>query len=425
MLLIVGRHWCARLGATIVLQLYANHCINAPGACINPANNVMAKKKNSSGRPRGYEIDSNRLRERIEQRSQTYEGLAKAAAFYGDFPEHASAYSRVVKNSRASLSAIKALCTILDMLPDEFVTDPRFVQEVKEDVVKTVKNATRVRRTQERTLYRGGRAAVNTQDIKNVIWDPKISERLLGAESLPSLHEAVLASKVRLTDHDEEKDQTQKEIGVNHFLSVGAIVTLKMLGDPKTYAVAVHRERDKFPADYQHTYGRSPLISASFSFGLKVSADREMEDWVYRVDQEPSLADKLFMKLPGAVLLGLLAHKYRPGVDQSPTIRPLGVVTRDERPEAGKAHRIYSMYLFHIHTKLDRPIVPRERFAQDVLVKPETGSMVAVTPANESLWVRKGGKKNLMDIVVWRGLMSNAAMKREEQTHFVRGFSLV
>lgn len=384
----------------------------------------MARKKNTSGRPLGYTIDAGKLRERIEQKPTTFAKMAEEAKHFQKFPKSSTTYSRAIKQGRGSPELIEALCVFLGVVPDEFVNDTDFPLAVKRRILKTLGDLPRTRRTDQRTVYRRGQTVIPVQDPKNVIKDPFISQRLLDAEAPPSLYDAVLASKMQLSDRDEDKDRRPDDIEVNHYLSVGAVVTVRMPGDAQTYAVAVHRQRDKFPGDYRHTYGRSVLIGASFFFGLRVTPDPEMENWVYGVEQNPSGADDSFMKPPSSALFGLLAHKYRPYMDHRPRVTPLGVVTRDERPEAGKSHRVYTMYVFRIHTELDRPTVPRDRFAENVLVKPETGSVVAVTRATESLWVRENGARNLMDIVAWRGLTGRAAVEREEKAHFVRGFSL-
>jgi len=327
---------------------------------------------------------------------------------------------------------LRKIATELKSLPSALVDWERMVEEKKvvPDGLEAIRHyldkdaiANKEPHHQQRYLL----AETDYQDRKNVIRETSVCTTLLELSSVPSLADCVRSSAMFMPIDSQHKDYPNVPgTKYNHFFQVGAVLTC----GPKTSRPPVigytRSPKEGFP-HYTYTQGASILWGASYVFhDGRAEEPSIMDNWLADAICKPERAAEMFCNgslAAPCTLLRLLSYKLRLR-RLSPAIRPLGVITNDQRKQDGSG-RAYTQYVFEVETP-----VSEEQATLDVLNVIEAPNLTPfllrhdVDP--EKVFSSADGKKNKMDIVAWQALKDrHASFLRYDSARFRRGFRII
>ena len=187
--------------------------------------------------------------------------------------------------------------------------------------------------------------ATLTQDLKNLIRDKRLSERLLQADLLPSFAECVDGSSTELPREEDKDNPRLLGWRYNHFLQAAAILSVDSAGENLRQTVAYYRRA--LPGLREHTPGLAILWGASFVCRVREYFPSRMDYWMEDVRCCSILAQDSFVAKLDSVLAHLLYRKIH--LEDVPLkIVPYAVVTNDQRDESTGTGRVYTQYVFDV-----------------------------------------------------------------------------
>lgn len=275
-------------------------------------------------------------------------------------------------------------------------------------------------------------------DLKTLLNDPALSQEIF-ADRYPSLHKVLVhAFGLKFFGDAAKKHPHLPGFSYNHFIQLGIIFSLSGTWNSKSLCIGYHRSGTRF----EHTKGASILWAASFECNPpidKIPDSRSViDDWLARARLDRESARSVFWS-PGKTILRTL-FEYKIQIKGTiASIRPFGVVTRDERD--GKDQRCYSNYVFEMVMESQETF---ERASEalkcakqvlsphniPMLLMYRDGGLVS-WKSDESegkgqdtdVFATNEGRLNEMDIVAWRGIGHGEAVDFK-QTRFHPGFDL-
>ena len=265
-----------------------------------------------------------------------------------------------------------------------------------------------------------------TEDLKNLIRDDELSRHLLKADALPSFAECVEGSSTELL---REKDKDIPRIPgwtYNHFLQASAFISFACTGDGRRYVLGYCRVA--LPEIPEHTPGLAILWGASFLYKVREYYPRPMDRWMEEVAYVPVRAKDSFTAERGSVLADLLARKINLK-DLPLTSAGFGVVTNDQRDSGAGVRRVYTQYVFDVRLPPYKSTDECLEFIRDralgIHVCPLLQSSVTAPKQEEQFANPHTGKRNLLDILVWRGMFSNEQRLALEKATLTKGLELL
>ena len=354
-------------------------------------------KKNPGRRKNRIPINSDTIRIRIDTAGLVVNEIVTKAEQHGiEISE--SSIREALRVNKASPQVIRALSLTLEVSPFEFVADKDQHQEVLQPIHDELGTTERTR------IYSGGRVrrandpSQNVQDKKNVITDPRVSNSLIKMIGVPSLYKAVCSSAIFTPLDDAHKDTPYVPgMDYNHFLMIGAIVTLNWPGLDKPVAIAYHRSPGKLQYTYKHTKGLSVLWATGFDYPVGVTSDLDMQQWIDLATESPEQAEEAFMTGMNSTLVRLLSHKLK--LSPYPlSIKKLGVVTNDQRKDKP---RVYTQYVFQIMIDLDR--IPRsvDSLLKVIVQEPDQPELFSLSRHASDQLINYEGQSILVDLAAW------------------------
>lgn len=381
---------------------------------------------NNVGRPARMGISAESIIQRLGDSGQAVACIVAAAKQFKITRVSTSTVRTALKDQKAALPTIKAIVLAMSKPTLDFVRDDRFTQELADAILRDVEQLTshpRRRLTADKVLLGRNTPLLQPQDVKNLIKDKTISQRLIKRNNLPSLYEAITHSKMYHPDADARKDRPDVEgFEYNHFLQIGAVALVIHPESKVPVAAGYNRvPGGSVKGTYLHTSGVSILWATGFIFGLAVTRDMEITDWVATAYHEPEKAADAFMGRDNPVLLQLLSHKLNL-YGCSRTIRPLGIVTNDQRKGRSPRPRIYTQYLFEVRITL-KDKRPLERCLRSIVQEPDQVQPVLLEPGAERQFFDLKGEPNRMDIAAWK-LLLGAKVDHPDAAGHTAGFTL-
>ena len=384
----------------------------------------MARKK--TGRPRGWRFDVELVRRRMEALVLTTARMALEAGRAGLCPHGRpiteSGLNEALRVGRTSKDTLVILCRLLALKPSALITDPQFPRNEAVELERQLNRTRRISIEDDATALARPGTLQPRQDLKNVLRSAHTRDALLNGQP-PSLREAVLDSVLFPALDDAHKDLPfVPGTDYNHFIQLALVVPVWFAGDEQPVVLGYHRSPTILPYTYVHTQGVSLLWTTGFLHGLGQMADLDMHEWIELTGtQSPAEAQAAFLDGSDPTILRLLEHRLCLAGHQR-TIRPLGVVTNDQRGQ-GKA-RVYTHYVFRCDLKLPDTPADRMLVLADLIAGREQPVPLHWNDHRDQRFRSANGRPNLMDIVVWRGLTGDGSRHEEGRAQFGRRFAV-
>lgn len=267
------------------------------------------------------------------------------------------------------------------------------------------------------------------QDCKNVIRDESISERILGAHSLPSFVECVEASATFVPTDLEAKDvPIVRDLNYNHFFQAGALISVNSTESNQPHMLGYYRSPLPGSPQHIHTQGLAVLWGASFPYNLSRLSPSFMDRWIGEVRRSPVRAQNQFTAERSSILADLLYYKIN--LSKLPTeITPFAVITNDQRNRESGAGRVYTQYVFRMHLSVQESQkgIAKEfqRRAPAVRLCFLPQAPMTAQELKQLFCDRSSGKRNLMDILAWRAMFTKQRRIGIELAALRRGFDLL
>lgn len=335
------------------------------------------------------------------------EELAKAAGVSPKTVWNAMQGNPVAKKSRIAIG--RALGLAGDFL--------LFVAQKAEDTVTASKEPPAGVPSAE--INSGLAKGERTQDIKLVLKDQPLRKQILDGKALPSFAACVDTAVAFTPVNDKHKDYPfLPATRYNHFFQPSVVVVLRHRGGQRILGYS-RMPKDGSP-DYLHTQGYSILLTSDFLRRLHRHKQSPMDRWMACVRRNKAEAAEQFLDGEKPVLLEIIQYK----ADLSALackIEPFGVITNDQRIRG--TGRVYTQYVFRI-------TCPVSDSDLDELVRriSAPGLALHLVPEDaepDEFFVGREGRKNVMDIAVWRALRGEDLRIKVEKATFIRGFDLV
>jgi len=384
--------------------------------------------KRGPGRPCGWAVDGAVLRRRMDQLVLTPQALAAMSRKSGESISE-SVIRDALDNKRLSKTTIRTLGALLELRPEEFITDPAFPRdEVEDSPGKQAPESARRKPTYRGTaVIEPDRPLADRQDVKNVITNTAISRAILSGENIPSLHRVIVSTAFYTPMNDAHKDRPFADgFAFNHFFqpAIALLVTWRNRGTP--LVVAYDRRPSATRVSHVHTRGLALLWATSYVYGLKVTSDWDMHEWVDGVEAGTTSADD-FHEGKNPLLVRLIDRKL--GLrDHNLSFEPLGVITNDQRVTGSKdkTSRVYTQYVFKGVIHLEREPANMASFLRGLVRQPvDPYALELADSPHERFQDPNKRKKNHMDIVAWLGLVGTEERISDGTATFLRNFNLV
>jgi predicted DNA-binding protein (UPF0251 family) len=266
----------------------------------------------------------------------------------------------------------------------------------------------------------GGGNQRTLQDMKTVLTARPLTDRLLDGGN-PPLLDVVEATQMLVASSDSDRDVVKFDgYDFNHFCQPSLVLRVRVSRPDGLYVLAYNRIPNETRLAHVHTQGMAILWALKFTHGTTETTELPIEDWKEQARRNPACGAD-FYQGQNPVILRLAENVLR-FPDRLCRISPLGVVTKDERPDTP---RVYTQYVFLAEVDCE----------SEAHLKPLLRSIVQGNRAYEPLGLRtteyreiltdaKKNRPNRMDIAVWQAILSDCAIVREESAQFVRGFDL-
>jgi hypothetical protein len=236
------------------------------------------------------------------------------------------------------------------------------------------------------------------QDVKLVLESLDLSDSLLARRGMPTFAECLKATSVWTPVNDSHKDHPcLRGHKYNHFVQPSVVVTLD-LKEPARVLAYSRVKRSRQPSNV-HTDGLSILFGASPLWNVDRHEPSSLDHWLAIADTRRGAKALLAGTSPALLQMvrykiDLLRYECR--------IRPLGVITKDERRQGHK--RVYTQFVFHVAVKV--PTKSVDDFLHGI---PGQGLYrVSETINPETTFVNEEGKPNVMDVIAWQALHGRA-----------------
>ena len=269
-------------------------------------------------------------------------------------------------------------------------------------------------------------SGIPIQARKNLIRDQSLSERLLQASSLPSFVECVEASSTELPREEDKDVPHDPRWGYNHFLQAAAVISVNCTEDDLRQVLGYYRMAR--PGIPEHTPGLAILWGASFLYNVLDFSPTPMDRWMTEARCFPVRAKNRFTAERGSVLTSLLAYKITLA-DLPLDIAPYAVITTDQRDNTTGVRRVYTQYLFDVRLP---PWKSTEGFMTDFQDRARGLHLcllpyVAATAHKQERQFSDPatGRRNLMDILAWRGMFTRARQLSIENATLTKGVDLL
>lgn len=330
---------------------------------------------------------------RVRAAKKGWHGLADIANGFG---VSYSALQRVMNaRSRSTLSPemIEKFCTHFQLSEEEFL---RYTESVDAELCQ--KESVPLSGQERAAFERDAERIKSLPDLKAVIHDESLSDRLLFADSMPTLAEAARTTSSRYYERNKDKEGEP----YTHYLQVScSLLVTWPTADPRILVYS-RQPLSEDSTQFQNVQGISHLWAASYETETNQSVPI-MQHWLNdTLELSNERATQKLLCGERGYLRQLLGYKLKfmdfPHLNFSPN----AIITNDQRPDR---KRVYTQYWFLGAIEFDKEPLNLHELANSFGVAGYHMWLAPLDPTYESKLVDPRDKKpNRMDVLAWRYL---------------------